>query len=428
MQAKQVVVVGAGFGGLNAVKTLRNAAGVDVTVIDRTNHHLFQPLLYQVAMAGLSPAEIAAPIRSLFSSYKNVRVLQGTLTSVDLASNSLTTDFGKMKYDYLVLACGARHSYFGHDEWEPYAPGLKTFEQAIEIRCRILNAFEIAERTGNKEEQERQLTFVVVGGGPTGVELAGAIGEMSRFTLSKDFRNIDAKLARIVLIEAGPRILPMFSESQASRAARDLETLGVQVRTSCKVTSIDADGVSADGDRIRAATVLWAAGVEASSIGRQVSPDVDRQGRVIVESDLTVKEHPNVFVIGDMASYAHQTGKPLPGTAPVAMQQGRFIARMILRDLKGQARQVFHFVDKGQMATIGRSRAILELGRLRLAGGLAWLLWLVIHIYYLTGFKNRLLVVAEWAWSYLTYKRGARLIMNREWRFGTARNGKNAAK
>ena len=428
MQAKQVVVVGAGFGGLNAVKTLRNAAGVDVTVIDRTNHHLFQPLLYQVAMAGLSPAEIAAPIRSLFSSYKNVRVLQGTLTSVDLASNSLTTDFGKMKYDYLVLACGARHSYFGHDEWEPYAPGLKTFEQAIEIRCRILNAFEIAERTGNKEEQERQLTFVVVGGGPTGVELAGAIGEMSRFTLSKDFRNIDAKLARIVLIEAGPRILPMFSESQASRAARDLETLGVQVRTSCKVTSIDADGVSADGERIRAATVLWAAGVEASSIGRQVSPDVDRQGRVIVESDLTVKEHPNVFVIGDMAGYAHQTGKPLPGTAPVAMQQGRFAARMILRDLKGQARQVFHFVDKGQMATIGRSRAILELGRLRLAGGLAWLLWLVIHIYYLTGFKNRLLVVAEWAWSYLTYKRGARLIMNREWRSGTARNGKNAAK
>jgi NADH:ubiquinone reductase (H+-translocating) len=418
MQAKHVVVVGAGFGGLNVVKVLGNVEGIDVTVIDRSNHHLFQPLLYQVAMAGLSPADIAAPIRSLVSSFKNVRVLQGTLTSVDLATNSLTTDFGNLKYDYLVLACGARHSYFGHDEWENNAPGLKTLEQATEIRRRILSAFEIAERTTDKEEQRRQLTFVVVGGGPTGVELAGAIGEMSRYTLARDFRNIDATLARIILIEAGPRILAMFSEEQARRATRDLETLGVQVWPSCRVTSIDADGVSTGNERIRAATVLWAAGVEAAGIGRQVSADVDRQGRVMVESDLSLKNQPNIFVIGDMASFTHQTGKPLPGTAPVAMQQGRFVGNTIRNDLKGEPRKPFHFVDKGQMATIGRSRAILDLGRLHLAGFPAWVLWLLIHIYYLTGFKNRLLVVAQWAWSYLTFGRGARLIVNKEWRFG----------
>ncbi|HET9217377.1 MAG TPA: NAD(P)/FAD-dependent oxidoreductase [Terriglobia bacterium] len=418
MEPRQVLIVGAGFGGLNAVKGLGNASGVEVTVVDRSNHHLFQPLLYQVAMAGLSPAEIAAPIRTLLSSFRNVRVLQGVLKAVDPASNSVTTDFGSLKYDYLVLACGARHSYFGHDEWEENAPGLKTLEQATEIRRRILSAFEIAERISDKDEQRRQLTFVIVGGGPTGVELAGAIGEMSRFTLARDFRNIDAKLARIILIEAGPRILPMFSAEQASRATRDLETLGVQVWVSSKVTGIDADGVTVGGERIHAATVLWAAGVEASKIGRQVSSDLDRQGRVIVEPDLSLKQHPNIFVIGDMAHAAHETGKPLPGTAPVAMQQGRYVARTILRDLKGEKREPFHFVDKGQMATIGRSRAILEIGRLRLAGWIAWIVWLLIHIYYLTGFKNRLLVVAQWAWSYLTFSRGARLIVNREWRLG----------
>ena len=418
MQAKHVVVVGAGFGGLNAVKKLGNVEGIEVTVLDRSNHHLFQPLLYQVAMAGLSPADIAAPIRSLLGSYRNVRVLQGTLTALDPATRTLTTDFGTLNYDYLVLACGARHSYFGHEEWEEHAPGLKTLEQATEIRRRILSAFEVAERISDKEEQRRQLTFVVVGGGPTGVELAGAIGEMSRFTLARDFRNIDARLARIILIEAGPRVLPMFSEAQASRATRDLETLGVQVWVSSKVTGIDADGVTAGGERIRAATVLWAAGVEASVIGRQVGAELDRQGRVIVEADLSVKPYPNIFVIGDMAHCAHETGKPLPGTAPVAMQQGRFVARTILRDLRGDKREAFHFVDKGQMATIGRSRAILDKGRFHLAGFLAWVLWLIIHIYYLTGFKNRLLVVAQWAWSYLTFGRGARLIVNREWRFG----------
>jgi NADH dehydrogenase len=423
---RHVVIVGAGFGGLNAVKMLGAAEGVEVTVLDKSNHHLFQPLLYQVAMAGLSPADIAVPIRTLVSSFKNVRVLQGTLTSVNLSSSSLQADFGILNYDYLVLACGARHSYFGHHEWEDFAPGLKTLEQATEIRRRILSAFEIAERSTDPDEQRRQLTFVVVGGGPTGVELAGAIGEMSRFTLARDFRNIDSKLARVILIESGPRILPMFSEDQAGRATRDLETLGVQVWTSCKVTHIDAAGVEAGAERIRAATVLWAAGVEASTLGRQLNAETDRQGRVIVENDLSLKANPNVFVIGDMAHFAHQTGKPLPGTAPVAMQQGRFVARTILRDLRGQAREPFHFVDKGQMATIGRSRAILEFGRLHLAGWTAWFLWLLIHIYYLAGFKNRVLVVAQWAWSYLTFGRGARLIVNKEWRFEAASPTKNS--
>src|SRR5437870_4125880 len=307
------------------VKTLGNEKGVRVTVIDRSNHHLFQPLLYQVAMAGLSPADIAAPIRSIVSSFSNVRVLQGTVASVDLASNSVKTDFGVVPYDYLVLACGARHSYFGHNEWEEFAPGLKTLGQATEIRRRLLSAFELAERTSDREEQKRQMTFVIVGGGPTGVELAGAIGEMSRFTLAKDFRSINARLSRVVLIEAGPRILPMFSEPQANRAVRDLEALGVQVWTSSPVSVIDADGVQIGKERLRAGTVLWAAGVKASPLGKLAGLEVDEQGRVPVNPDLSVPAHPNVFVAGDQARFTYGTGKPLPGTAPVAMQQGRHL-------------------------------------------------------------------------------------------------------
>jgi NADH dehydrogenase len=413
----QVLIIGGGFVGLNAAKGLGNVPGVEVTLVDRTNHHLFQPLLYQVAMAGLSPAEIAAPIRSLLSRYKNIRVLQGEVRSLDLARKVAVADFGELTFDYLILACGARHSYFGHDEWEEFAPGLKTLEQATEIRRRVLLAYEEAERTPAAEARKRLLTFVVVGGGPTGVELAGAIGEMSRFTLAKDFRNIDAKLARIILVEAGPRILPMFSELQAARATRDLEHLGVQVWTNSAVTKIDAGGVEIGSERIAAATVLWAAGVTASPLGQAARLQVDRSGRVIVEPDLSVKLHPNVFVAGDQASFTHQTGKPLPGTAPVAMQQGRYLAKLIRREIAGRPSEPFHFVDKGQMATIGRSRAIIEIGRLRMAGFAAWLLWLVVHIYYLTGFKNRLLVVLQWAWSYLSFRRGARLIVNKEWRF-----------
>jgi NADH dehydrogenase len=425
-----VLIIGGGFAGLNAAKGLGGVQGIDVTLVDRTNHHLFQPLLYQVAMAGLSPADIAAPIRSMLSRYRNIRVLQGEIRALNLARKVAVADFGELSFDYLILACGARHSYFGHDEWEEHAPGLKTLEQATEIRRRVLSAYEAAELNSSPDERKRLLTFVVVGGGPTGVELAGAIGEMSRFTLARDFRNIDAKQARVILLEAGPRILPMFSPQQAARAMRDLEHLGVQVWTASAVTKIDADGVEIGGERLRAATVLWAAGVKASPLGQSAGLGIDRQGRVIVEPDLSVPGHPDLFVAGDQAAFTHQTGKPLPGTAPVAMQQGRYLARVIRRECDATlgvathdeelratlSRQPFHFVDKGQMATIGRSRAIVEIGRLKLAGFLAWLLWLVVHIYYLTGFKNRLLVVLQWAWSYLSFRRGARLIVNKEWR------------
>jgi NADH dehydrogenase len=412
-----VVIIGGGFAGLNAAKGLGNVADIQVTLVDRTNHHLFQPLLYQVAMAGLSPADIAAPIRSILSGFRNIRVLQGEVQSIAPDRNTVVTDFGELTYDYLILACGARHSYFGHDEWEEYAPGLKNLEQATEVRRRVLLAYEEAERSNSAEVRKRFLTFVVVGGGPTGVELAGAIGEMSRFTLARDFRNIDAKLARVILLEAGPRIFPMFSEAQASKATRDLEHLGVQVWAGSAVTNIDANGVDIGSERIESATVLWAAGVKASPLGQAAGFEVDRQGRVQVEPDLSVKGRQNVFVAGDQACFIHQTGKPLPGTAPVAMQQGNYLARTIRRELAGKPREPFHFVDKGQMATIGRSRAIVEIGKWKLSGFIAWLMWLVVHIYYLTGFKNRLLVVLQWAWSYLTFHRGARLIVNREWRF-----------
>ena len=413
----RILIIGGGFAGLNAAQGLGGVAGAEVTLVDRTNHHLFQPLLYQVAMAGLSPADIAAPIRSMLSRFRNIRVLQGEIRSLDLERKVAAADFGELPFDYLILACGARHSYFGHDEWEVHAPGLKTLEQATEIRRRVLSAYEEAERNPSPEDRKRLLTFVVVGGGPTGVELAGAIGEMSRFTLARDFRQIDSKLARVILVEAGPRILPTFSEQQAARATRDLEHLGVQVWTQSAVTNINADGVEIGNERIRAATVLWAAGVKASPLGSAAGLAVDRQGRVLVEPDLSVKGHKNVFVAGDLACFTHQTGKPLPGTAPVAMQQGRYLARTIRGELAGRPRKPFHFVDKGQMATIGRSRAIVEIGRWKVAGFPAWLLWLVVHIYYLTGFKNRLLVVLQWAWSYFSFRRGARLIVNKEWRF-----------
>ncbi|MCM3881753.1 MAG: NAD(P)/FAD-dependent oxidoreductase [Vicinamibacterales bacterium] len=409
----RVVIVGGGFAGLNAAKALGGRKGVDVLLLDRQNHHLFSPLLYQVAMAGLSPADIAAPIRSMLSEYGNIRVLLAEVSAVDPSRSVLHGDIGEVPYDYLLLCCGSTQSYFGHDEWKAYAPSLKTLEDATNIRAKVLLAFEEAERIVDKDERRKFLTFVIVGGGPTGVELAGAIGEMSRFTLARDFKSIDAKSARVLLIEAGPRILPSFSEEQAAQAVRDLEHLGVHVWTSSSVTSIDADGVAIGKERVHAGTVVWAAGVNASPLGKTLGADVDRQGRVVVEPDLSVKAHPNVFVAGDLALYTHQTGAPLPGTAPVAMQQGRHVGRTILRDLRGEPRQPFHFVDKGQMATIGRSRAITQIGGLKLSGFPAWLMWLAVHIYYLAGFKNRLLVVLQWAWSYVTFSRGARLIVGK---------------
>lgn len=414
---KHVVIVGGGFAGLNAAKDLGNRPDIRVTLIDRCNHHLFQPLLYQVAMAALSPAEIAMPIRHILARYRNITVLQDEVRDVDLASHRVMAQNSFLDYDYLVLACGARHSYFGHEEWEEYAPGLKTIEQATEIRRRVLTAFEAAERTRDSEQLRKFLTFVVVGGGPTGVELAGAIGEMSRFTLAQDFRNINPKLAHIILIEAGPRILPSFFEELAKVATRNLENLGVQIWTSSKVTQVDNNGVTIGRERVEAATILWAAGVQASELGRKLAVNSDQQGRIQVESCLNIKGHPEVFVAGDLAHFAHGGGDPLPGLAPVALQQGRWIARNILRENVGKKPLPFHYMDKGQLATIGRSKAIIQLGRFRCSGFLAWFIWLVTHIYYLIGFKNRLFVTMQWSWSFFSFNRGARLIVNKEWRF-----------
>jgi NADH dehydrogenase len=410
------VIVGGGFAGLNAAKALGRERRVSVTLLDRRNHHLFQPLLYQVAMAGLSPADIAAPLRSILAPFKNIRVVYGQLVSLDPQARTVQTNFGELPYDYLLLACGAQHSYFGRNEWEQFAPGLKNIEQATEIRRRVLKAFETAELTTESDERRKQLTFVIVGGGPTGVELAGAIGEMSRFTLARDFRNIDSTLARVILIEAGPRILPMFSEALASRATRDLESLGVQTWTNSKVTKIDDSGVEVSGDRILAATVVWAAGVQASEIGRKANFNCDRQGRVVVAPDLSVPAHPEIFVAGDLCHFVGQDNQLLPGIAPVAMQQGRHFAKVVRAELNQRSRPDFRYVDKGQMATIGRSRAIAEVGRFRFTGIFAWFIWLVVHIYFLTGFRNRLLVIISWTWSFITFRRGARLIVEKSWR------------
>lgn len=414
---KQVVIVGAGFAGLNAAKRLRNVRDVCVTIIDRENHYLFQPLLYQVAMAGLSPADIAAPIRSVFAGTPNVLVMKAEAQRLDIDARKVITDSGEFAYDYVLLACGAQHAYFGHEEWEQFAPGLKTLPQATEIRRRVLEAFEAAEKESDAEERRRYLTFVVVGGGPTGVELAGAIGEMSRYTLARDFRQIDPRQTRVILVEAGPRILPSFDEKLAARAMRDLESLGVQTWTGAPVTNITSEGVSIGDEKIAAATVLWAAGVRASNVGRSL-PDVtlDRAGRVEVDEYLNIPGRPEVFVAGDMSRRLDERGNPLPGVALVAMQQGIYFADTIKAELKGKPRKPFRYRDLGQMATIGRSRAISEFGRLRLTGLFAWWFWLIVHIYRLSGFRNRLTVLIHWAWSYWTFSRGARLIVGKEWR------------
>ncbi len=418
MDQKHVVIVGGGFAGLAAAKRLANKPSVRVTLIDRRNHHLFQPLLYQVAMAGLSPAEIAAPIRSILSGAKNVQVVCSSVTSIGLERSVVFTDQRETAYDYLLMACGAKHGYFGNEDWEPFAPGLKTIEQATEIRRRVLGSFEKAELTDDPEERKKQLTFVIVGGGPTGVELAGAIGEMSRFTLSRDFRNIDPSGARVILIEAGPRILGMFDERLANKAARFLEQLGVQVWTGSPATKIDVEGVELADEKICAATVLWAAGVQASSLGRGSGVECDRAGRVVVEKDLSIPSHANVFVAGDQCAFIDaKSGEQLPGQAPVAAQQGRFVADTILDEIAGKDRSEFKYFDKGQMATVGRARAIAEVSGFRFAGFFAWLVWLVVHIFFLTGFRNRFFVVLSWAWSFFTFRRGARLIVEKKWQF-----------
>jgi NADH dehydrogenase len=414
---KRVIIVGGGFAGINCAKALGGHPGLEVVLIDRRNYHLFQPLLYQVAMAGLSPCDIATPIRGLMSHLSNVYVVQGEVERIDPLARQVHSDAGVYGYDYLVLASGAQHAYFGQEHWEEHAPGLKTLEQATEVRRRVLSAFERAECERDSERRRALLTFVVVGGGPTGVELAGAIGEMSRFTLARDFRNIDPKLTRIVLLEAGARILPSFEADLSSRATRELERLGVQVWTHSRVTGISPRGVRVGEDQLSAATVLWAAGVSASPLGRDLGAGRDPQGRVIVTSDLSVPGLPEVFVVGDQAHFRPDgASRPLPGVATVAQQQGQHVAEVIRADLTGAARAPFVFRDKGQMAAIGRRRAVMQRGRWQSAGVFAWLAWLLVHIYFLSGFRNRLLVVLKWGWSYLTFARGSRLIQSQSWR------------
>ena len=410
---RRALIVGGGFAGINCAKGLAGADDLEVLLVDRRNHHLFQPLLYQVAMAGLSPADIAVPIRTLLSS-GNTFVMQARVEEIALAERRVRTTAGDVEYDALLVATGAQHSYFGHEEWEPHAPGLKTLEQATEIRRRVLDAFESAEVASDPVQRRALLTIVVVGGGPTGVELAGALGEMTRFTLSRDFRRIDPKLTRIILIEAGPRILPSFSPRLSSRAVRDLERIGVQVWTESLVTRVSAAGVQVGAEQIEARTVLWAAGVRASPLGAALGAKLDGQGRVFVQPDLTIPGHPEVFVAGDLA-HLEQDGHVLPGVATVALQQGRYVARVI-RAGPDVPRQPFVYWDKGQLATIGRRRAVLESGGLRLGGFPAWIAWLLVHIYYLNGFRNRILVLIQWAWSYFTFARGARLIVEKRWR------------
>jgi NADH dehydrogenase len=394
---------------LNTVRALRRAR-VRVTLVDRRNHHLFQPLLYQVATAALSPADIAYPVRSIVRRQRNAAVLLAEAVAVDRAARELVLSDGRLPFDYLVLATGARHAYFGHDAWEKNAPGLKTLEDALEIRRRILLAFERAEREPDEPRRRALVTFVIVGGGPTGVELAGAIGEISRQVMVSDFRAIDPREAQIVVLEAGPRILPSFPEDLALEAQESLRALGVEVRTGCAVTAMGNGFVEADGTKIAAATILWAAGVRASPLAATLGAPLDRVGRVLVERDLSIPGDANVFAIGDVAAFPHQTGAPLPGVAPVAIQQGRHVAENVRRDLAGEPRRPFHYRDRGSLAVVGRARAVAQFGRFKLTGFLAWLGWSFIHILFLIGFRNRALVLFEWAWAYFTYQRGARLI------------------
>ena len=413
----RVVIVGSGFGGLNAAKALAGA-NVKITVIDKKNHHTFQPLLYQVATAGLSPGEIAEPIRSILRKDKNIEVLMMEVTGFDLERKVVLTADQEIPYDSLIVAAGASHAYFGHDEWRTLAPGLKTIEDALEIRRRVLLAFELAERQAAAGAGVEPLNFVVVGAGPTGVELAGTLAEICRHSLAHDFRLIDPRRTRIHLLEGGPHVLPAYPEDLSRSALEQLQRLGVEVQTSAMVTQIEAGAIYVGETRMKADIILWAAGVAASSLGKKLGVPVDRAGRVLVEPDLSVPGHPEVFVIGDLAALNDKNGKLLPGVAPVAILEGRYVAKLIRREVearetsRGQLppRKPFHYFDKGSLATIGRAAAVAQFGKIHISGYVAWLAWLFIHILFLVGFQNRVLVLTQWAWSYFTYERGARLI------------------
>ncbi|QDK44312.1 NAD(P)/FAD-dependent oxidoreductase [Bdellovibrio sp. ZAP7] len=415
-EKKLVVIIGGGFAGLNAAKSLANKDQVHVVLIDQRNHHLFQPLLYQVATAGLNPSDIAVPIRAQFSKVENVEIHMGRVESVNLEKKFVITDGVELSYDYLIVAAGAQHSYFGNPEWEEHAPGLKTVEQATEIRRRILSAFEAAENEMDPEKQKALLNFVVVGAGPTGVELAGAIADIARTVLVKDFNHINPANARVLLVEAGPKILASFHEKLSEHALQDLKDIGVEVRVSSRVEKIDENGVIIAGEFIPSRSVFWAAGVQASRM--KFTPDVakDRAGRVIVRDDFSIENFKDTFVIGDMAHFEIEENRSLPGLAPAAMQAGKFVSNVVLQSIKGKARSSFKYLDKGQMATIGKRKAIAQYNSLRMTGVIAWLAWLFVHVLYLIGFKNRISVMAEWTWSYIFSKRGARLITSRDWK------------
>jgi NADH dehydrogenase len=405
----RVIIVGAGFGGLEAAKKL-SCKNVRVTVIDRTNYHLFQPLLYQVATAALSPADIAAPVRAVLSKYRHVEVILAEVQSVDVEAKKVKAVDLEIDYDYLILATGARHSYFGHNEWEKLAPGLKSLEDAIELRRRILLAFEYAEKITDEAARRAAMNFVIIGGGPTGVEMAGAIAEISRHTLARDFRHINPSEARVILIEGEPRLLAAYPPDLSESARKQLVDLGVEVRTSTRATNLTEAGVQIGDEFIPCRVKIWAAGNMASFVGKTLGAPTDKVGRVIVNDDLTIPGHPEVQVIGDLANFTHQTAQPLPGISPVAMQQGRHAARNVLAMIQGRKPQRFRYWDKGTMATIGRNKAVADLRFVHLSGLPAWLAWLFVHIIFLVGFRNRLLVLFQWAWAYLTFDKGARLI------------------
>jgi len=405
----QVVIIGAGFGGLNAALKLAQYP-VRITLLDRKNHHTFQPLLYQVATAGLSPGEIAAPIRWIVRGRRNIEVLLGEAQDFDLNRHLVKLADRGLPYDYLIVAAGASHAYFGHDEWEPLAPGLKTIEDALEIRRRVLLAFELAERQAASGGPQVQLNFVIVGGGPTGVELAGTLSEIARRALANEFDSIDPTRTRIILLEGGPRILPTYPEDLSRSAEEQLRYLGVEVHTSAMVTGIEPAAVRMGTTSLPAVVILWAAGVAASPLAKKLGAPLDRAGRVLVNPDLSIPGHPEIFVIGDLASLTDKNGQLVPGVAPAAIQEGKATARNIARDLQGKPRQNFHYVNKGSLATIGRAAAIAQFGKLHISGFIAWLSWLFVHIFFLIGFRNRIIVLIQWAWSYFTYERGARLI------------------
>jgi NADH dehydrogenase len=414
-QRPRVVIVGAGFGGVEAARALKRA-DADVTVIDRRNFHLFQPLLYQVATAALSPGDIAWPARSVFRRQKNVTVLLADVTGVNVTRRVVTDGKVDIPYDFLVLATGAMHSYFGHEEWEAFAPGLKTISDALSLRERLLLAFERSELAAKAKQQSRQVTAVIVGGGATGVEMAGAVAELAHHTLSAEFRGIDPAAARIVLIEAGPRLLPAFPEELSETARHSLEAMRVEVRTGAMVTACDHDGVMlADGERIEAAAIVWAAGVTASPAAAWVGAEHDRAGRAQVGDDLSVAGHPEIFIIGDTAAVRNADGKPVPGIAPAAKQMGRYVGRLIAARIAGRTPpNPFVYHHSGDLATIGRKSAVVSLGKMRLTGFAGWLFWCIAHIWFLIGFRSRIVVSINWLWSYLTYQRGARLILDRE--------------